>query len=194
MTPLIRTFRPLLLAVLALTAVSLARPGTAVAACFAAPAGTRVVPQRAPSAPAGSARVLTVADQGSSPSPVVGMWHTLFLLGNGPDRYDESLQQFHADGTEMMLSNGLPPALGNVCVGIWKHTGGRSLKVKHMAWNWEANGTFAGTFIMEIELRVSGDGRTFEGSWTADSYDPAGDVIPAMHAEGVTRGRRISVD
>jgi hypothetical protein len=139
-------------------------------------------------------QVLTVADHGSSPAPVVGMWHTVFLLGNGPDRYDESLQQFHSDGTEMMLSNGLPPGLGNVCVGIWKHTGGRSLKLKHMAWNWEANGTFAGTFIMEAELRVSRDGRTFEGTWTADSYDPAGDVIPAMHAEGVTRGRRISVD
>ena len=62
-----------------------------------------------------------------------------------------------------------------------------------MAWNWEANGTLAGTFILDVELRVSRDGDSFAGTWTTDSYDPQGTLIPALHAEGVARGRRIAI-
>jgi hypothetical protein len=206
MTRSIRTIH-LLLAVFALMAVSAARPGVASAACFAAPDAARLSPQRLPANPGkpairnvsqsvhtGPEHLVTIGDGGSPSASVVGMWRTVLLLGDGPERFDEAFQQFHSDGTETMLSDGLPPVLGNVCLGIWKQTGGRSLKVKHMAWNWEANGAFAGTFVMEAELRLSRDGRTFAGSWTADSYDAQGALIPAMHTEGVARGRRISID
>jgi hypothetical protein len=125
---------------------------------------------------------------------IVGMWNVEFLIGNGPDRYDQSFQQFHSDGTEIMLSNGLPPALGNVCVGVWKKTGERTVKLRHMTWNWDVDGHFAGTFVMLVTLRVDRRGNSFAGTWSADSYDLSGTVIPELHAEGVVKGTRITVD
>lgn len=196
-----RTFLNVLLAAAACASWA----GTAEAACFAGPAPARPSLQRGPAQPlpghraAGlatasvSGLVRTIADEGPSAATPVGLWNAEFFLGDGPDRYDQTFQQFHIGGTELMLSNGLPPVLGNVCVGIWKHAG-RTVKVKHMAWNWEASGAFAGTFLLEIELRIARDGRSYTGRWTADSFDPDGALIPAMHAEGVARARRISID
>jgi hypothetical protein len=43
-------------------------------------------------------------------------------------------------------------------------------------------------------LRLDHRGQRFEGSWTADSYDLANNVIPELHAEGVVRSRRVTVD
>ena len=102
-------------------------------------------------------------DDDSGSASIVGMWNTEYLVGNGPDLFDESFQQFHSDGTEMMLSRGLPPVLGNVCVGVWKQAG-REVKLKHMAWNWNADGSFAGTFIMEVTLTVNRHGTRFTGT------------------------------
>jgi hypothetical protein len=93
-----------------------------------------------------------------------------------------------------MLSNGLPPALGNVCLGVWKQTGPRTSKLKHMAWNWTEDGKLAGTFVMLVELRVDRRGTSYVGSWKADSYDLSNEVIPDLHAEGVVRGTRIGVE
>src|SRR5690606_9321461 len=70
---------------------------------------------------------------------VVGMWHAVLRLGNNGPVYDEIFEHFHADGTELLVSNSLPPALGNICIGVWKRTGPRTYKLKHMTWNWSSN-------------------------------------------------------
>ncbi len=121
------------------------------------------------------------------------MWLTTFLLGQGPERFDQGFQLFHAGGTEVMLSNGLPPALGNVCLGVWDQAG-RRIRLRHVAWNWDAEGRLTGTFILLATLRLDHRGKAFEGTWTADSYDLSHNVIPDLHAEGVVRGTRIPVD
>jgi hypothetical protein len=94
----------------------------------------------------------------------------------------------------MMVSNGLPPAPGNVCVGIWKQVAPRTFKLKHMTWNWDANGGFAGTFLLDVTLRLDRRGNSYMGTWVADSYDPDGTIIPELHAEGIARGTRISLN
>jgi len=124
---------------------------------------------------------------------IVGMWNAEFLIGDGPARYDQSFQQFHSDGTEIMISNGLPPALGNVCVGVWKKDD-RTVKLRHMTWNWDVNGNLTGTFVMVVTLRVDRRGNSFRGTWSADSYDLSNNVIPELHAEGVVRATRVTVD
>jgi hypothetical protein len=130
------------------------------------------------------------------------MWHAVFRIGdaNGPV-YDETLQQFHSDGTELIVSNGLPPALGNVCVGVWKEIGQRTIKLRHMTWNWApadagfgVPGTFAGRFEMLVTLRVNRHGTGYSGTWSARNYDAAGNHIPELDAEGVVRATRITVD
>jgi len=170
--------------------------GEAWAACFT----TGKNPVAAPRAQLGSVPRAQLASasgaitDSSTSDSIVGMWHSVFLLGNGPNRYDESFQQFHAGGTEMMLSNGLPPALGNVCVGVWTETGNRTFKLRHMAWNWNPDGSFAGTFEMVVTPRIDRRGDNLAGTWAADSTDPSGNVIPELHAEGVVRSTRITAE
>ena len=133
---------------------------------------------------------------------VVGMWHAILRIGDasGPV-YDEVLEHFHADGTELLISNALPPALGNICIGVWKRVGPRTFKLKHMTWNWSPEeggfgvpGTFAGHFELEITLRLDGRGNSYTGQWSAKNYGLEGEHLPALDLEGVVTGVRIGVD
>jgi hypothetical protein len=128
-----------------------------------------------------------------SHASIVGLWNTTFLLGEGPDVYDVGFQQWHADNTELMVDNGVPPSLGNVCVGVWKLTGPRTYTLKHMTFNWDDQGGLAGTFVLKMTVTLDRRGNAFAGSYTADSFDLAGNVIPDLHVEGRVRGRRITV-
>ena len=138
----------------------------------------------------------------SNPS-LVGMWHTKLLLGgsNGPV-YDEALEHYHADGTHMLISNGLPPALGNICIGIYKRIGLRTYKLRHMTWNWSpemndawgVQGTPAGRFELNMTLRLDESGNSYRGTWTVKNFDVDGNHVPGLDAEGVVSGTRITVN
>jgi hypothetical protein len=178
-----------------LVAASAVAAGTALtaeaqASCFTN-AGKHLLSSRVPYADGFAMHVGDEQDRSIGP---IGLWNAEFLIGNGPDLFDESFQQFHADGTEMMLSRGLPPALGNVCIGIWKQDGPRTVRLKHMAWNWDADGRFIGTFVMDATLRLDRRSGRYTGTWSADNFDTAGNVIPDQHVEGIVRARRITFD
>jgi hypothetical protein len=181
-----------LVLVMALTlgTMSIGLVSRASAACFSTPTAQAFATPRALFSAAPAAAI----DDASNSASIVGLWTSEFLLGDGPARYDQTFQIIHADGTEMMVSNGLPPALGNVCVGIWKQVAPRTFRMKHMTWNWTTDGGFAGTFLMTVTLRIDRRGTSYTGSWSADSYDPDGQLIPELHAEGTARGTRIGLD
>jgi hypothetical protein len=133
---------------------------------------------------------------------VVGLWHAVFRIGDadGPV-FDEVFEQFHADGLELIISNGLPPALGNVCVGVWKRVGARTYKLRHTTWNWAPEpggfgvpGSFAGYFELEVTLRLDAHGQRFTGTFSAKNFNPAGDHLEDLDASGVVNGVRITVD
>jgi hypothetical protein len=169
--------------------------GEAWANCF--PSGVRnPLAAGRPSFAAGAAAAAAAAaddDRGPATSPV-GLWKMRYLIGTGPDLFDESFQQFHAGGTETMLSNILPPSLGNVCLGIWKQTGARTFKITHRGWNWNPDGTLAGTFLLSGTMRLDRRGDSFSGTWVSDSLDTAGNVIPELHFEGIARAARVEFD
>jgi hypothetical protein len=125
---------------------------------------------------------------------IVGLWKTTFLVGDGPAVSYEGFQQWHAGGTEVMVDNGVPPSLGNVCVGVWKQTGARSFSLRHVTFNWDENGQSTGTFQVLIRVRLDRSGRTYSGSYVSDSFDLQGNVIPELHAEGRLRAARITVE
>jgi hypothetical protein len=125
---------------------------------------------------------------------IAGMWLTDFLLGDGPDVYDQMFQQYHQGGTETSLSNGLPPVLGNVCLGIWQAIGPWTFVVKHVAWNWNPDHTLAGTFVLEFEVTVDASGLEFDGSWSASNFDLEGTHLADLDADGLVRGARITID
>jgi hypothetical protein len=47
---------------------------------------------------------------------------------------------------------------------------------------------------MTVTLRLDRRGTNYVGTWSADSYDPDGLLIPALHAEGTARGTRIRIE
>jgi hypothetical protein len=182
-------------AAIAVAALGTTFASEANAACFASGVRSPLAASAQRLAASGSAA--TTADErepAEMRDSIVGMWITDYLIGEGPDRYDQALQQFHSGGTETMLSNGLPPVLGNVCVGVWKAAGHGTFKLRHMAWNWTEDGSFAGTFVMVVTVTIDRGGRTFSGTWAADSYDPDGTLIEDLHAEGVVEAARVTVE
>ena len=145
----------------------------------------------APRAMAGAQSVARGAD-GADPS-IVGFWFTTFFVGETTDVWDQAFEQWHSDGTELAVDNAVPPLLGNVCVGVWKQFG-RTIRLKHLTWNWNPDGTKAGIFLLEMTIIVDQGGTTFSGTYVSDSFDVNGVRIPELHAEGVVRAQRITVD
>jgi hypothetical protein len=129
-----------------------------------------------------------------SPASIVGMWTVTFLIGEGPQLYDQAFEQFHADGNEFANDIAVPPAAGNICLGIWESTGPRSIKLHHLGWNWDTSvnpAAPAGVFVLNMTVTVSRDGKRFSGRYVTDSLDTDGNVIPAFHGEGVVNGQRV---
>ena len=133
------------------------------------------------------------ADQSAGDESIVGLWHIDFAMEDGTP-YDEAFEMWHADGTEFTLDNAVSPSSGNVCIGVWKQIGPRTVKLTHVGWNRNADGTVAGTFWLWMTATVDRNGRSFTGTFSTDSYDVSGSVVPALHASGTVKGRRITVD
>ena len=165
------------------------------AACFANPAARTVAapgPQLGLREPAQSA----LKDTLSSSQTVTGMWFAQFYKGTSTELWNQGFQLFHADGTEVSVDNAVPPSLGNVCVGVWKTSGSNSktIRLRHLTWNWNADGTLAGIFQLEVTLRLDRHGNAYAGTYVSDSFDLSNNVIPELHAEGIVKGTRIKVD
>ena len=128
------------------------------------------------------------------PASIVGLWRVAFLVGDGPAVAFEGFQQWHAGGTEVMVDNGVPPSLGNVCLGVWKQTGPRTFSLRHVTFNWDTNGQSTGTFQVVIHVRLDRSGRTYTGSFVSDSFDLQGNPIPELHSEGRLRAVRVTVE
>lgn len=139
------------------------------------------------------AAAATSAPSAVTDASIVGLWLTTFYLGDGPTVWDQAYEVWHSDGTEEALDNAVPPSFGNVCVGAWKQDG-KTVRLRHFAWNWNADGTLAGTFVLWVTATVDRGGQTFSGTFVTDSYDLDGNVIPQLHAEGIVRSARLTVD
>jgi hypothetical protein len=139
-----------------------------------------------------------------SPPSLIGMWRTTLTLGNSDVVYDEALEHYHGDGTHLLISNGLPPALGNVCIGIYKKIGPRTYKLRHMTWNWSPDpntvlgdpvpGTWVGRFELNLILRLDERGNSYRGTWSVKNFDTDENHMPAYDVSGVVRGTRINVN
>ena len=82
------------------------------------------------------------ADIESHPD-IVGLWFTVFKIGDFV--WNRGFQQYHAGKTELSVDSSVPPVLGNVCIGVWKMSGPRTFKLRHVTWNWNPDGSPAGT-------------------------------------------------
>lgn len=169
------------------------------------------------SAPAGVARLArpgaapalaaTAQDANSSGGPIVGQWQVVMTAFPGTNNefvFDFGFQQFHPDGTELMISGGVPPTIGNVCIGAWEREAGGVIRLRHMTWNWAGNEVLGdlptGYFLLEVALRPDAHGTAYAGRWRAASFDlgagplgSGGPPQPNSEFEGTLQAVRISV-
>lgn len=212
MTARITRIRPsrILSVVFLSTAVLAGGAIEARAACMAA--GTSK-----PSPPGGAARLARLAiapataaaaqGGGSGGGPIVGQWQVVMTAFPGTNNefvFDFGFQQFHPDGTELMISGGVPPTIGNVCIGAWERDAGGVIRVRHMTWNWAGNEVLGdlptGYFLLDVTLRTNAQGTAYAGHWRAASFNLGAGPLgsgglpqPNSEFEGTLQAVRISV-
>jgi hypothetical protein len=175
-------------AILALSAMTFAAGG-AGAGCF-------VPGAKAPAA----AKAPFVSPKASDddkwePATIVGLWQTHYYIGKESANvtFVQSLKTWHGDHTEMEEAM-LPPAGGNVCFGVWKEVGPRTVKLHHIGWSFNPDGSFAGGFT-EVETDcVAEDGKTYTGTYVFTPFNADGVAIEGQQVTGVVVATRFPVD
>ena len=125
----------------------------------------------------GTAPALAAAAQNGNSNgggPIVGLWQFV-LTDSQLGVVDFGFQHFHSDGTEFVTSGGLPPTLGNVCIGTWERGAGGVIRLRHVGWNFNGNEVFGdlptGYFLLDVTLRPNSQGTAYSGTFQAASYD-----------------------
>jgi hypothetical protein len=122
---------------------------------------------------------------------MTGLWKTVFVSGGAV--VNLGFNTWHSDGTEWALDSTPGPPLGNVCPGVWEKVGRRTYATVHPAFNYDPSGVnVTSIFIERLRVTISPDGETFEGTFTWDSYDFEGNLLPGSVA-GTLTGTRIKV-
>ena len=109
----------------------------------------------------------------SGPASIVGLWHVTYQTDG--QFFDEGFDQWHSDGTEV-LNDTPPPALGNVCLGVFKKTGSNTYKLNHVAWNFDANGNLIGSISWRQIVTLDAGGNSYHGSFVFDIFDLSGNL------------------
>ena len=120
---------------------------------------------------------------------IVGLWHVEHRLPDGT-LYFESFEHYHSDGTEFEFAN-QNPILGDVCMGVWKTKGLKSVDLYHIGWAFDDAGNPAGIFTLAGPRKLNRRGDRLEGTFDAKIYDTEGNLIE--EDTGTTTGERISV-
>lgn len=122
--------------------------------------------------------------------PIVGLWHVVYTAGG--KIFNETLDQWHSDGTEFENAF-LPPAVGDICFGVWKPTGWHTVKLHHIGWTFDGTGTTTanGTFTLDESNKVAEDGKTYTGAFTFKTFPNEG---KGVEVTGTILATRITVD
>ncbi len=129
---------------------------------------------------------------------IVGLWHTMYTITGAPPAQSlflESLKMWHRDGTEFENAV-LPPTGGNVCVGVWKEVGPRTVKLHHTGLMFDttdlSTNALVATFTVDETDTVALDGKTYTGCFTFKQFDLDGNLKVTI--SGTIAATRISVD
>jgi len=144
---------------------------------------------------------------------IVGLWHVIYtatestsgplpvpVIPPGPPssfQFLESFKTWHADGTEFENAF-LPPAAGNICVGVWKDTGENSVKLHHIGLMFAPDGSISNIFTVDETDAVAANDKTYKGNFAIKLwppfYDQVGVGTPVQVIKGTTAATRITVD
>ncbi len=159
-----------------LLALVMAFAATANAQCGLAKAKTSAL--LIPTAKLDSASRLPHASDTNAPAvSIVGLWDATFTVGG--QLVDEGFDQWHSDGTEIL--NDIPePASGNVCLGVWTQSGD-TISLNHPFWIFDSNNVnLIGRGVIQQQLTVDAEGKTYSGTFTIQYRDLTGNPLPAL--------------
>jgi hypothetical protein len=165
-----------------LSASSFASCGDSLSALAAAAV---LAHNQSPTVQAGS----TAAQPISAKTSIVGMWHIQFVVGD--HTIQEAYQIWNVGGTEVHNPN-VDPRTGSVCLGVWRHAAHGTYKLAHRVWSYDTEGNFTGTIHLSETLNLGDGGKTHNGSFALDFYDPTGAF--QFEVAGDVKGERIKVD
>jgi hypothetical protein len=139
--------------------------------------------------PEGAGSLLGNADDERSNDSIVGLWHVIYTANNAV--FAESLKQWHSDGTEFeTVSHN--PEIGNICLGVWKQVGFRTVRLHHIGWLFSDDGTLTGTFTNDETDTLRADGKSYKGTFVFRTYDVNG-TFTGTQINGTIAASRITV-
>ena len=148
-------------------------------------------------------------EQSGQPVTIVGLWHVVYtatystsgplpvpIVPPGSFPLVQSYKTWHSDGTEFDNAF-LPPSAGNICYGVWKDLGHRTVKEHHVGLMFAPDGSLANIFTEDEIDTVAADGKTYEGTFDQKLFEPTdvfgtGPVVQEIR--GTTAATRITVD
>ena len=144
-------------------------------------------------------------DESNKHTSIVGLWYVIYtatsappppLFPTPPFTFAETYKTWHGDGTEFENAF-LPPGGGNICFGVWKDLGHRSVKLHHIGLMFAPDGKISHIFTVDETDTVASDGKTYEGTFDFKLFDPTnvfGTGPASAEVTGTTAGTRITVD
>jgi hypothetical protein len=128
--------------------------------------------------------------EGFDDPTIVGLWHVIYT-GADKSLFNDTFDTWHSDGTEFESAY-LPPAAGNVCVGVWKPTGFRGVKLHHVGWIFNSpTATASNTFTLDEEITVALNGKSYSGKFTFKIWNLDGTPTP-VEVTGTIAATRIT--
>ena len=153
--------------------------------------------------PHGNPLNLQEDEESNKHASIVGLWHVIYTATSAPPpfpatpfQFVESYKTWHEDGTEFENAF-VPPAGGNVCFGVWKELGHRSVKLHHLGLMFATDGAISNVFTVDETDTVASDGKTYKGNFDFKLFDATnvfGTGTPSLEVTGTTAGTRITVD
>jgi hypothetical protein len=120
---------------------------------------------------------------------IVGLWHVVYTAGDSI--FGVSLKQWHSDGTEFE-NIAHSPTVGNICFGVWKQVGFRTVRLHHTGWLFNDQGVLTGSFTND-ETDILEDGcASYKGTFVFKTFDTDGN-FSGTEVDGTIAATRITV-
>jgi len=142
-------------------------------------------------------------EESDKPASIVGLWHVIHTATSAsgpfpptPFQFVQSYKTWHGDGTEFENAF-LPPTGGNICFGVWKDLGHRSVKLHHIGLMFASDGAISNVFTVDETDTVASDGKTYKGTFDFKIFAATnvfGTGPASAEVTGTTAGTRITVD
>ena len=126
---------------------------------------------------------------------IVGLWHVIYTNSADQSTFNDTFDTWHSDGTEFESAY-LAPLGGNICVGVWKPTGLRSVTLHHVGWLFNPStpaATATNIFTVDGEDTVAADNKSYSGRFTFKVWNLDGTPTP-VEVTGTIAATRITVN